>query len=99
MIPRENKNNAYAKFEGTNNEYYGIFRNGQLGYLHFTHVKIAGKSDAVMFFRLKITYASFARNIVQKFLRPTLQGRAGSQVENCKIICIGNRMGPSKIKD
>ena len=26
--PRENKNNAYAKFGGTNREYYGIFRNG-----------------------------------------------------------------------
>ena len=30
MVPRENKNNAYAKFGGTNKEYYGIFRNGQL---------------------------------------------------------------------
>ena len=28
MVPRENKNNAYAKFRGTNKEYYGIFRNG-----------------------------------------------------------------------
>ena len=28
MVPRENKNNAYAKFGGTNKEYYGIFRNG-----------------------------------------------------------------------
>ena len=28
MIPRENKNNAYAKFGGTNKEYYGIFRTG-----------------------------------------------------------------------
>ena len=26
MVPRENKNNAYAKFGGTNKEYYGIFR-------------------------------------------------------------------------
>ena len=26
MVPRENKNNAYAKFEGTNKEYCGIFR-------------------------------------------------------------------------
>ena len=72
MVPREKKKNNC------------IFRNGQLGYLHFTHVKIAGKSDAVMFFRLKITYAKFARNIVKKFLRPTLEGRAGSQVENCQ---------------
>ena len=26
MVPRGNKNNAYAKFGGTNREYYGIFR-------------------------------------------------------------------------
>ena len=26
MVPRENKNNAYAIFEQTNKEYYGIFR-------------------------------------------------------------------------
>ena len=30
MAPRENKNNAYAKFGGTNKEYYGIFRTGLL---------------------------------------------------------------------
>ena len=28
MVRRENKNNAYAKFGGTNKEYYGIFRTG-----------------------------------------------------------------------
>ena len=28
MVPRENKNNAYAKFEGTKKEYCGIFRSG-----------------------------------------------------------------------
>ena len=28
MVPRENKNNAYAKFGGTNKQYYRIFRNG-----------------------------------------------------------------------
>ena len=28
MVPRENKNNAYANFGGTNKEYYGIFRSG-----------------------------------------------------------------------
>ena len=27
MVPRKNKNNAYAKCGGTNEEYYGIFRN------------------------------------------------------------------------
>ena len=30
MVPRVNKNNAYAKFVGTNKEYYGIFRSGLL---------------------------------------------------------------------
>ena len=30
MVPRENKNNAYAKFRGTNKDYYGIFRSGVL---------------------------------------------------------------------
>ena len=27
VVPRENKNHAYAKFGGTSEEYYGIFRN------------------------------------------------------------------------
>ena len=27
-VPRETANNAYAKFGGTNKEYYGIFRSG-----------------------------------------------------------------------
>ena len=27
MVPRENENNAYVKFGGTNKEYHGIFRN------------------------------------------------------------------------
>ena len=30
MVPRENKSSAYAKFGGTNKEYYSIFRNGLL---------------------------------------------------------------------
>ena len=30
MVSRENKNNGYAKFGGTNKEYYGIFRSGLL---------------------------------------------------------------------
>ena len=34
MVPRENKNNAYAKFGGTNKEYYGIFRNGHVRYTY-----------------------------------------------------------------
>ena len=53
MVPRENKNNAYAKFGGTNKEYYGIFRTGLLrtrdkpciikrsvlGYIYTFHMK------------------------------------------------------------
>ena len=31
VVPRENKNNAHAKFGGTNKEYYGIFRSGLFG--------------------------------------------------------------------
>ena len=34
MVPRENKNNAYAKFEGTIDEYYGIFRTSLLSNSH-----------------------------------------------------------------
>ena len=30
MVPRENKNNAHAKFGGSNKDYYGIFRSGLL---------------------------------------------------------------------
>ena len=30
MLPRENKNNAFAKFWRTNKEYYGIFESGLL---------------------------------------------------------------------
>ena len=30
MVPRENENNAYAKFGGTNKQYYGILRTGLL---------------------------------------------------------------------
>ena len=41
MVPRENKNNAYAKFGGTNKEYYGIFRIGlfQVSFANFGHNK------------------------------------------------------------
>ena len=28
MVPRQNKNNAYAKFWRTNKDYYGIFESG-----------------------------------------------------------------------
>ena len=30
MVPKENKNNAYAKFWRTNKEYYGIFESALL---------------------------------------------------------------------
>ena len=42
MVLRENKNNAYAKFGGTNKEYYGIFRSGLL--LLNTVVYIVGRT-------------------------------------------------------
>ena len=42
MVPRENKNNAYAKFGGTNKEYYGIFRSGL-----YTQNKIMHSKDGV----------------------------------------------------
>ena len=35
MAPRENKNNAHAKFGGTNKEYYSIFESG-LGLFPFS---------------------------------------------------------------
>ena len=28
MVPRKNKSNAFAKFGGTNKEYYGLFQSG-----------------------------------------------------------------------
>ena len=38
MVPRENKNNTYAKFGGTNKEYYVIFRTGLFpSYVHSSH--------------------------------------------------------------
>ena len=40
MVPRENKNNAYAKFGGTNKEYYGIFQNGQLANVTYLNILI-----------------------------------------------------------
>ena len=38
MVPRENKNNGYAKFWRTNKEYYGIFESGlSYGQQNFEH--------------------------------------------------------------
>ena len=34
MVPRENKNNAYAKFGGTNKKYYGIIPSGLYQVFH-----------------------------------------------------------------
>ena len=42
MVLRENQNNAYAKFGGTNKEYYGIFRSGL--YNVFERQKISRES-------------------------------------------------------
>ena len=44
MIPRENKNNVYAKFAGTNKEYCGIFRNG-LYYFSFIEDRKSSTSN------------------------------------------------------
>ena len=38
MVPRENKNNAYAKFWRENKEYYGIFESGLLANVNFSHM-------------------------------------------------------------
>ena len=51
MVPRENKNNHYAKFGGTNKEYYGIFRTGlysdimRFTLLHNRHHKVSQKKS------------------------------------------------------
>ena len=39
MVPRDNKNNGYAKFGGTNKEYYGIFRSGLLPFALFLQAR------------------------------------------------------------
>lgn len=49
MVPRENKNNAYAKFGGTNKEYYGIFRTGLFQKL--VTMVVCGKSLLVLWYR------------------------------------------------
>ena len=40
MVPRENKNKAFAKFGGTNKEYYGIFRTGL--YFQYKRARLKG---------------------------------------------------------
>ena len=49
MVPRENKNNAYAKFEGTNEDYYSIFRSD----LFFTFEEGSKKSMRIDFLELE----------------------------------------------
>ena len=38
MVQRENKSNAYAKFGGTNKEYYGTFQSGLFLLLNDTKI-------------------------------------------------------------
>ena len=52
MAPRENKNNAYANFVGTNKEYYGIFKSGLLLVLN-AKSWIEHEKHATMFFPRK----------------------------------------------
>ena len=40
MVPRENKNNAYAKFWETNKEYYCIFQSGLLQFVFVLRVLV-----------------------------------------------------------
>ena len=58
MVPTENKNNAYAKFGGTNKEYYSIFRNGQIFTLPYTIVKIG--YNIIILQRVKNVYMLLA---------------------------------------
>ena len=53
MVPRENKNNAYAKFEGTNEEYFGTFRNGLLGPVHTKTIVNANDSKRKLFYAFR----------------------------------------------
>ena len=50
MVPRENKNNTYAKFWRENKEYYGIFESGPFNvqpYGIFNKLKVRGGLDHV----------------------------------------------------
>ena len=53
MVPRENKNNAFAKFEGTNEEYFGIFRNGLLGPVHTKTIVNENDSKRKLFYAFR----------------------------------------------
>ena len=71
MVPRENKNNAYAKFGGTNNKYYGICRNGLLAQTSLTN-------DIVVLWR-----AGVDNRVVKSLLCKTLQDFRGLGQERC----------------
>ena len=65
MVPRENKNNANAKFGGTNKEYYCIFRNGQL--LVLNRLSISGYVGSDILINA-LVFASSKATDVQSFL-------------------------------
>ena len=57
MVPRENKNNAYAKFEGTKKEYYGIFRSGLLEFMFSVfmfNIDCSSKLSRFFYFKISI---------------------------------------------
>ena len=60
MIPRENKNNAYAKFGGKNEKYYGIIPSGQ--FLHSAPL-IYYTSWSYMLFVFQSGSTTFALNV------------------------------------
>ena len=41
MAPRENKNNAYTKFGGTNKEFYDIFRSGLFHFVCYDATRVS----------------------------------------------------------
>ena len=50
MVPRENKNNAYAKFwggGGANKEHYGIFQSGLLAEIDLLPARTRGLGPVV----------------------------------------------------
>ena len=53
MVPRENKNNAYAKFWRTSKEYYGIFGSGLL------LERFQSKTKALEHFSLHVLFSHF----------------------------------------
>ena len=62
MVPKENENDAYAKFGGTNKEYYGIFRGG----LWAIDVIVCSKGDYI----ITQSYAEFYSDRLNKLFMP-----------------------------